>query len=94
MKSEIKKLGIEKLMEKSCSDCGGVVRRKAVTQNFERGGVKIIISGFKAWTCISCGEIYFAPGSVDKLAQAANALFALADKERQKITIRGNIVLR
>lgn len=91
MKSEIKKLGIEKLMEKPCSDCGGVVRRKAVTQNFERGGVKIIISGFKTWTCISCGEVYFAPGSADKLAKAANALFALADDKNQKRAVRGHI---
>ncbi len=91
MKSEIKKLGIEKLMEKPCSDCGGDVRRKAVTQNFERGGIKIIISGFKAWACMRCGEIYFAPGFVDKLTQAANALFALVDEKQKKGTIRGNI---
>jgi YgiT-type zinc finger domain-containing protein len=91
MKSEIKQLGIKKLMGSPCSDCGGAVRRKAVTQNFERGGVKIIISGFKAWACMKCGEIYFAPGSADKLTQAANSLFALANDKREKVIVKGHI---
>ena len=91
MKSEIKKLGIEKLMEKPCSDCGGGVRRKAVTQNFERGGVKIIISGFKAWACLNCGELYFETGLADKLTQAANSLFALANDKSEKVIVKGHI---
>ena len=82
--NEIKKLDTRQLMELPCSVCGGEVRRKAITQEFEREGVKITISGFKAWACTNCGEIYFAPGSVDKLAQAANSLFALAKTEKRQ----------
>ena len=66
-----------------CSECGGAVKRKAVTQEFEREGVKIKLSGFKAWVCTRCGEIYFEPGGAEKVAQAINCLFALALAERQ-----------
>ena len=77
--NEIKKLDTRQLMELPCSVCGGEVRRKAITQEFEREGVKITISGFKAWACTNCGEIYFAPGSVDKLAQAKREFAACAN---------------
>ena len=80
----IKALDRKTLMELPCSVCGGEVRRKAITQEFEREGIKITISGFKAWACTDCGEIYFEPGSVDKLAQAANSLFALAKTEKRQ----------
>jgi len=74
---------IQKLMESPCSECGGLVRRKAITQEFEREGVKLKISGFLAWACSRCGEIYFEPGGADRLAEAVNCLFALALAERQ-----------
>jgi len=74
---------MQKTREKPCSDCGGQVRRKAVSQEFEREGIRIIISGFEAWACKRCGEIYFEPGAADKLVQAANNLFALAIAGKQ-----------
>lgn len=74
---------IQKLMESPCSECGGPVRRKAITQEFEREGVKLKISGFLAWACSRCGEIYFEPGGADRLAEAVNCLFALALAGRQ-----------
>ena len=75
---------IKKLMELPCSECGAAVRRKAVAQEFEREGIKITISDFDAWACTNCGESYFAPGSVDKLVQAANRLFALEKQRSSK----------
>jgi YgiT-type zinc finger domain-containing protein len=80
---KIKKLSTQQLMERPCSQCGGQVRRKIISQEFEREGVKIKISGFKAWACSRCGEIYFEPGGADRLVQAANSLFALAAAEKQ-----------
>ena len=80
---KIKKLSTQQLMERPCSACGGQVRRKIISQEFEREGVKIKISGFKAWVCSRCGEIYFEPGGADRLVQAANSLFALATAEKQ-----------
>ncbi len=75
---------IKKLRGRPCSDCGGAVQRKAVTQEFEREGIKITISDFDAWACINCGEIYFEPGSADKLVEEANRLFALEKQRRSK----------
>ncbi|GEM_PF-1071325 len=75
---KVKKLNIQELMEGPCSECGGPVRRKAISQEFEREGIVIKISGFRSWACSRCGEIYFQPGAADRLVQAANSLFALA----------------
>ena len=70
-------------MQSPCSECKGRVRRKAITQEFEKEGVKVKLSGFKAWVCEKCGEIYFEPGGAEKVSQAVNCLFALALAEGQ-----------
>lgn len=80
---KVRKLATQELMEGPCSECGGPVRRKIISQEFEREGVKLKISGFKAWVCSRCGEIYFEPGAADKLVQAANSLFTLAIAGKQ-----------
>lgn len=77
-KKKIESLSTEELMAHPCSECGGQIKRKAISQEFEREGVKIKISGFMAWACSRCGEVYFEPGGADRLVQAANALFALS----------------
>ena len=74
---------MKELMKSPCSECGGQVKRKAVSQEFEREGIKVKLSGFKTWVCVQCGEIYFEPGGAEKLAQAVNCLFAPAFSERQ-----------
>ena len=74
---------MKNLMKSPCSECGGQVKRKAITQEFEKEGIKVKLSGFKAWVCTRCGEIYFEPGGAEKVAQAVNCLFALAFAERQ-----------
>lgn len=79
----VKKLDTQALMERPCSECGGQVRRKAISQEFEREGIVVKVSGFKAWACSRCGAIYFEPGAADRLVQAANSLFALAVAENQ-----------
>ena len=58
-------------------------RQKLISQEFEREGVKVKLSGIKAWVCKGCGEIYFQPGGADKVAKAANSLFELALVEKQ-----------
>ena len=74
---------MNELMKAPCSECKGKLRRKTISQEFEREGAKVRISGIKAWVCSRCGEIYFEPGGADKVAQAVNSLFALALAERQ-----------
>lgn len=71
------------LMKAPCSECKGRVRRKKISQEFEKEGVKVKLSGLSAWVCEQCGEIYFEPGGADRVAQAVNSLFALALAERQ-----------
>lgn len=71
------------LMKAPCSECKGRVRRKKISQEFEKEGVKVKLSGLRAWVCEQCGEIYFEPGGADRVAQAVNSLFVLALAERQ-----------
>lgn len=71
------------LMERPCSECGGDLEIRLVSQEFEREGVKIKLSGIKAWVCKDCGEVYFQPGGADKIVKAANCLFELAQTEDQ-----------
>jgi YgiT-type zinc finger domain-containing protein len=71
------------LIKSPCSECKGKVKRKTISQEFEKEGIKVRLSGFKAWVCQHCGEIYFEPGGAEKIVQAVNSLFALALAERQ-----------
>ena len=71
------------LMEQPCSECGGTLEIRLISQEFEREGVKIRLSGIKAWVCEGCSEIYFQPGGADKMVKAANCLFELALAEKQ-----------
>jgi YgiT-type zinc finger domain-containing protein len=74
---------MKELMKSPCSECQGQVKRKTITQEFEKEGVKVKLSGFKAWVCEQCGEIYFEPGGAERVVQAVNCLFGLALAERQ-----------
>jgi len=71
------------LMKLPCSECGGRLRREAIEQEFEKEGITVKLSGVKAWVCEQCGEVYFAPGGAEKVAQAVQSLFALAYAEKQ-----------
>ncbi|HDH05895.1 MAG TPA: YgiT-type zinc finger protein [Nitrospirae bacterium] len=73
----------KKLMEQPCSECSSSLEQRLISQEFEREGVKVKLSGIKAWVCKGCGEIYFQPGGADKVAKAANSLFELAFVEKQ-----------
>ena len=74
---------MKEIMKSPCSECGGRLRRKKISQEFEKEGVKVKLSGFKAWVCDRGNEIYFEPGGAEKMAQAVNCLFVLAFSERQ-----------
>lgn len=71
------------LLNKPCSECGGRLRENLISQEFEREGRKVRLSGIRAWVCNKCGEIYFQPGGAAKVAEAANCLFELAIAEEQ-----------
>lgn len=74
---------VKALMRSPCSECGGSLRRKEITQEFENEGVRVRVSGIRAWVCSGCGEIYFAPGGAQRMADAVRSLFALARSEKQ-----------
>ena len=74
---------MSELMKSPCSECGGEIRRETIVQEFEKEGVKVKLSGVKAWVCFRCGETYFEPGGADRVARAVESLFALALAERQ-----------
>ena len=71
------------LMNKPCSECGGVVRSREITQEFEREGMWVKVSGIRALVCEACGEVYFEPGGAQALVEAVEGLFALARRNRQ-----------
>lgn len=66
-----------------CSSCGGTVHTRTVSQEFEREGVRVAVSGIRAQVCSECGETYFAPGGAQALVEAVNGLFALARSNQQ-----------
>jgi len=71
------------ISKEPCSECSGRLERKYITQEFEREGIKVKLSGIAALVCTDCGEIYFLPGGADNVAAAANSLFNLAVVEKQ-----------
>ncbi len=47
------------MMNIPCSECGGKLKRKAITQEFEKEGVTVKLPGVKPWVCQQGGEIFF-----------------------------------
>ncbi len=77
------------LAKVSCSECGGTVKHKLISQEFEREGLRVEVSGVRALVCSQCGAVYFEPGGAQALTESVNSLFALARQSRQhKGTIR------
>jgi len=74
---------VKPLMRNPCTECGGSLKKSAITQEFEHEGVVVRISGVRAWVCAKCGEIYFEPGGAQRMAEAVQSLFALARSEKQ-----------
>ena len=74
----------------NCFQCGGVMERRAITQEFEREGLRVSVSGVQALACTQCGEVYFEPGGAQALVDAVNTLFALARRNRQH---KGSLVV-
>jgi YgiT-type zinc finger domain-containing protein len=82
---------MSQLEKKPCSECGGRLRARTITQEFEREGVRVRVAGIRAWVCSRCGEIYFLPGGAARLAKAARSLFELAlagHQHRGRLTAR------
>lgn len=73
----------KKATQRPCTDCGGRVRPKTITQEYERDGVRVSVSGVRVLECERCGEIYFAPGAAQALVEAVESLFALAKRTGQ-----------
>ncbi len=67
-----------------CSECGGTVRRKLITQEYEREGLRVEVSGIRAFVCTDCEAIYFTPGGAQALVESVNSLFALARRSQQR----------
>jgi YgiT-type zinc finger domain-containing protein len=70
-------------MMSPCSECGGDVHYQTVTQEFEREGMSVSVSGIRAFVCTKCGAVYFEPGGAQALVEAADSLFALARRNNQ-----------
>ena len=82
-RSKTRTNSLKQLMQKPCTECGGSLKKTAITQEFENEGLVVRISGVRAWLCTRCGEIYFEPGGAERMAEAVRSLFALARSEKQ-----------
>ncbi len=65
-----------------CSDCHTRTEFRFVTEEYERGGVRVRISGIPAMVCPNCGAVSFPAGVTTRVAEAANALFAVTEEQR------------
>ncbi len=70
-------------LRSTCSECGGAVRSRTITQEFEREGLRVSVSGIRALVCTKCEAVYFEPGGAQALVEAVNSLFVLAKRNRQ-----------
>jgi hypothetical protein len=66
-----------------CSECGGAVRSRIITQEFEREGLRVSVSGLRTLVCTKCEAAYFEPGGTQALVEAVNSLFALVERNCQ-----------
>ena len=66
-----------------CADCRHQTQWQEVSQEFERDGLRVRISGIPAMVCPHCGAISYSAGVPDKIIAAANSLLVLlADRHR------------
>ncbi len=66
-----------------CADCHEETQWQQVSQEFERDGLRVRISGIPAMVCPHCGAISYPAGVPDKILAAARSLFELlADRHR------------
>ena len=83
-------MAIEKV---PCSECGGSLKTRRISQSFEREGTVVEVSGVSALVCGDCGEIYFQPGGAEAVGKAANSLFELARRNKQhKGRLSGRVI--
>jgi len=66
-----------------CTECGGEITNRVITQDYEREGLRVTVSGIRALVCAQCGEIYYEPGGAQALVDAVDSLFELARKNNQ-----------
>jgi len=71
------------VLHSTCSECGGNVRSRTITQEFEREGMRVSIAGIRTLVCTKCDAIYFEPGDAQALVEAVNSLFAFAKRNQQ-----------
>ena len=70
-------------LRSTCSECGGNVRPRTITQEFEREGMRVSVAGIRTLGCTKCGAVYFAPGGAQASVEAVNSLFAFAKQNQQ-----------
>ncbi len=66
----------EKAVCKACRI--GILHKSEVTQKFEREGLEVSIDGIPALVCEKCSQVYYLPGTPDKISAAVNHLFMLS----------------
>jgi YgiT-type zinc finger domain-containing protein len=78
-----KKTMMKDVLHSACSECGGNVRPRTITQEFEREGMRVSVAGIRTLVCTKCDAVYFEPGGAQALVEAVNSLFAFARQNQQ-----------
>ncbi len=58
-----------------CANCRRQIEWREASQEFERDGLRVRISGIPAMVCPHCGAISYPAGVPDKIIAATNSLF-------------------
>ena len=72
------------VLHSPCSECGGNVHPRTITQEFEREGMRVSVGGIRTLVCSQCEAIYFEPDGAQALVEAVNGLFAFAKRNQQR----------
>jgi YgiT-type zinc finger domain-containing protein len=73
----------KQMKQRLCADCQQQTQWQEVSHEFERGGLRVRISGIPAMVCSNCGAVSYPARIPDKLLAAADSLFELmADRHR------------
>jgi YgiT-type zinc finger domain-containing protein len=66
-------------IEKKCPDCGAKMRFGPVEQEFEKGGIRVVVSGMSGWSCPKCHAVLYPPGVMDHIVKSAQELHRAAN---------------
>ena len=70
-----------------CSFCGGETTEKIIDYDYRRASRLVVISNVPAGVCSQCGEKYFRPEILKKMADIYHDIFDRNQQPQRTLTI-------